>query len=266
MEAVYRSLRLGDVNGDGRQDLCGYRSGEVQCLLSDGANFGVPSPWISTSWETLLALPADQVGKTLMLGDVNGDEAADLCERGSAGVYCAVSNPSLGLFEHPAMRSQAEFSDGFGWSGSESSWGTLRLGDFSGEGQSDLCGRGSAGALCLYSIDGRFSARNQLLSPDFSNAAGFFPLEIAATFAMADIDGDGRSDLCAAGPTELRCAVLDDPLAAPEPGFGTGLLAASIALCLSFVRTRREASEGPVRQGVQILGSTAKQGTCPGCA
>ncbi|MFK7896344.1 MAG: PIG-L family deacetylase [Myxococcota bacterium] len=229
-ESVYRSLRLGDINGDDRADLCGYRGGEIQCLLSDGVDFGPPSTWLDSSWVPLLALPEAQVGKTLMLGDIDGDGDADLCERGTTGVYCAVANPALGLFEHPAMRSQAEYSDGFGWGGAEGYWGTLRLGDFSGDGQADLCGRGAAGALCLYSIDGRFSARNHLAGPDFSNAAGFLPTERAATFSMADVDGDGRADLCAAGPTELRCALLDDPMAAPEPGFSIGILIAACAL------------------------------------
>jgi len=235
---TYGSLRLGDVNGDARDDVCGYRNGEIQCLLSDGSNFAAPTTWMTQDWITLLSLPSEQIAQSMMLGDIDGDENADLCERGAAGVYCALSDASGEEFVDPAMRSQGEFSDGLGWSGAESYWGSLRLGDFSGDGQDDLCGRGGAGILCLYSIDGRFSALNHRLSPDFSDTFGFLPTENGSTFSMADIDGDGRSDLCAAGPTTLHCAVLDDPMGAPEPALGTGLVLGAAGLACA--RRRRD--------------------------
>ena len=208
---TYGSLRLGDINGDALADVCGYRLGEVQCLLGDGNDFGPPTPWMDPSWITLLALPGTQIGQSLMLGDVNGDGNDDLCERGVDGVYCAMSDPVAGEFVDPAMRSQGEYSDARGWSSADSYWRSIRLGDFSGDGQADLCGRGGAGVLCLYSIDGRFSARNHNVAVGFSNAAGYLPTEIGSTLAMADIDGDGRSDLCAAGPSTLQCAVFEHP-------------------------------------------------------
>lgn len=220
---TWGSLRLGDVNGDGRDDVCAYRNGEIQCLTSDGSQFGPPTPWMTQGWITLLGLGSEQIAQSMMLGDVDGDGDDDLCERGVAGVYCALAEPASGAFVDPALRSQGEFSDALGWSGADSYWGALRLGDFSGDGQADLCGRGAAGVLCLYSIDGRFSARNHRLSPDFSNAEGYLPTDRGTTFSLADIDGDGRKDLCASGATTLRCAVLDDPLAAPEPALGLAL-------------------------------------------
>ena len=257
---TYGSLRLGDVDGDTLVDLCGYRAGEVQCLLSDGSNFGSPSTWMNQNWITLLGLPSAQIAQTLMLGDVDGDGDEDLCERGVVGVYCAMADPIAGEFVDAAMRSQGEFSDAFGWSGAESHWRSLRLGDFSGDGQADLCGRGGAGVLCLYAMDGRFSALNHRLSDAFSNAEGFAPTEIGTTLSLADIDGDGRADLCAAGPSDLRCAVLDDPLEAPEPSVGLGL-AIGLGSLVAFSRHRRRqitAGHGhfrtPIRSALDALG------------
>lgn len=214
---TYGSLRLGDVNGDARADLCGHRAGSVQCLLSSGLTFGAATTWIDSSWVTALALPAAQLGQTMMLGDIDGDGADDLCERGSAGVHCALASPANASFVDLAMRSQAEYSDGLGWGSSEIYWGGLRLGDVTGDGQADLCGRGGAGILCLVSMDGRFNALNHLLSPDFSNTAGLGTIPTATSLQLADIDGDQRADVCAAGPTALTCTVFGDPLESAGP-------------------------------------------------
>ena len=227
---TFGSIRLGDVTGDGLADACAYRNGEVQCVESDGSLFGPPSTWITQGWISLLALGSEQIAQSMMLGDIDGDGDEDLCERGRAGVYCALSDPSSRAFVDPAMRSQGEFSDALGWSGADSYWGSLRLGDFSGDGQADLCGRGGAGVLCLYSMGGRFSALNHRLSADFSDVAGFLPAQQGTTLSLADIDGDGRKDLCAAGAAALRCAVLDDPMAAPEAGFALGLALGAMIL------------------------------------
>lgn len=221
--STYGSLRLGDVDGDGLADLCGWRGVGVHCQINQGGSFGAPTAWAASGWVSALNLPSAQQGQTMMLGDIDGDGADDLCERGDAGVYCAIADPVAGAFVDRAMRSQAEYSNGFGWGGAEGYWGTLRLGDLSGDGRADLCGRGAAGVLCLYSLEGRFSAINHRLTAAFSNAAGFFPAERARTFHLADIDGDGRADLCASDATTLRCARQDDPLAAPEPGLSVGL-------------------------------------------
>jgi peptidoglycan/xylan/chitin deacetylase (PgdA/CDA1 family) len=83
----YGSLRMGDVNGDGRADLCGRNDTGMVCVFSDGAHF--------SGYLHLTHRVADRVGwglvqygTTVQLGDVNGDGLADLCGRGSAGVYC----------------------------------------------------------------------------------------------------------------------------------------------------------------------------------
>ena len=221
---TYSSIRLGDVNGDGLGDVCGHRLGGVHCLLGDGTNFGAPTAWLDASWVTTLAQPvAAQLGETLMLGDLDGDGADDVCERGSAGVWCALSEPAALAFVDPALRSIGEYSDTLGWSSSEIYWGSLRLGDLSGDGQADLCGRGGAGILCLFSMDGRFNVRNHLLSPEFSNAAGLGNVTTAGSLQLADIDGDGREDVCAAGPTALLCTVFGDPLDGAGPALNIDL-------------------------------------------
>ncbi|MEZ4290501.1 MAG: FG-GAP-like repeat-containing protein [Myxococcota bacterium] len=224
---TYGSLRLGDVNGDGLGDLCGHRGGGVHCVLGNGMNFASPVAWLGSSWVTTLAQPDPlQLGQTMMLGDLDGDGADDLCERGAAGVWCALASPGSSAFVDPALRSIGEYSNTLGWSGSEIYWGSLRLGDLTGDGQADLCGRGGAGLLCLVSIDGRFEVRNHLLSPEFSNLAGFDTVPAAVSLQLADIDGDGRADVCAAGPSALVCTIYGDPFEGAAPAINIDLGAA----------------------------------------
>ncbi|MEM9176719.1 MAG: FG-GAP-like repeat-containing protein [Myxococcota bacterium] len=244
---TWGSLQLGDIDGDGDADLCGHRAGAVHCLRSNGVTFEAAVAWETSAWEAALGLPAAQAGRTMMLGDVDGDGAADLCERGAGGVWCALADPAANRFRDRAMRSQGEYADALGWSGAEGYWGTLRLGDFSGDGQADLCGRGGAGVLCLYSMDGRFSAPNHLLTDAYGDAAGFLPVERATTFRMADVDGDGRADLCASGATALECAVLEDASAAPEPGVGLGLALGGLALAAGGSIAGRSRARAPLR-------------------
>lgn len=226
----YASLRLGDVDGDGLADLCGVRAGGVHCLASDGLDFDPPSAWIGSAWTTALGLPAAQRGRTMMLGDIDGDGDADLCERGISGVYCAMADPLGAGFVDLAMRSQAEFGDAGGWSVDQAYWGTLRLADVSGDGQADLCGRAAEGLVCLFSVDGRFSAIAHLVTEDFSDADGYLGLHRGPTIGLPDLNGDGRADVCASSATELSCALLADPFPVPEAGVVIGLLVGVTAL------------------------------------
>jgi LmbE family N-acetylglucosaminyl deacetylase len=248
----YASLRLGDVSGDGRADLCGYRNtDQFHCLVSDGMQFLPPTSWIAASdWEDRLGLTAYASGKTVMLGDIDGDGAADLCEWSMAvfppfesGVVCAIANPGEKAFEHPAHRSNYEYSTAKSWHTQDYYWGTLRLGDLTGDGQADLCGRGKDGVICQFSMDGRFSHPFHLMSSDFSDAAGFANDILATTIQLADIDGSGQADVCIADTDRLRCALTP----VPEVGGPLAMLVGVFALAgLGSLRARSRKFQPPV--------------------
>ncbi len=147
-DAQTRTLRLGDVNGDGRADVCLRGSAGVRCAISNGVSaFTDAHLWsFRAEWSDAAGWGASAGHyASLDLGDVNGDAKADLCGRAPTGLVCALSN---GIGFEAAMPSMPlEYTDALGWD-AEPYGASLRLGDLDGDGRSDVCGRDGAGLLC----------------------------------------------------------------------------------------------------------------------
>jgi hypothetical protein len=203
------TIRLGDVDGDGYADVCGRGMKGIWCALSEWklgnvASFGVPTLW-NDAYSDANGWANPIYTDTIQLGDVNGDGRRDVCGRGSAGIWCALS--SFTKFDSPTLWSNA-FSDFLGWNQIEFA-NTIRLGDVDGDHVADVCGRGPAGLVCRLSDKKSFAATYG----DANDRAG---LPYANGIQLADIDGDGLGDLCGRGNTAVLCA-LPGPTATPPP-------------------------------------------------
>src|SRR5205823_13360672 len=90
-------------------------------------------------------------GKTIMFANLDGDplHTADVCGRGAAGIYCAVSAGQNGFIN--ASLVQTQFSDSNGWN-QAAYFGSLRLADINGDGKADICGRGALGIYCAANL------------------------------------------------------------------------------------------------------------------
>src|SRR5689334_11254120 len=79
------TIVLGDVNGDGRADLCGRGAAGIFCALSSGSAFGPPIFAINNFSDAFGWGAADYYYGSIRLADLNGDSRADICGRGAAG-------------------------------------------------------------------------------------------------------------------------------------------------------------------------------------
>lgn len=113
------AIRMGDLDGDGRSDVCGRQGDRVVCFRSNGVSFG----------EVVLG-PAIATLTHLDLLDVDGEGHLDLCLRDANGLSCHLGSGS-GFGERvvlPALSDAGGFSDIV-------HHGSLRFGDVNGDGR-----------------------------------------------------------------------------------------------------------------------------------
>lgn len=196
--ANYSTIRYGDINGDGKADICARYNTGVRCFLSTGSGFsaGFDGPTLSNDggWN---ATPAYY--STLKMADVNGDGKDDLCARGSAGFYCYMSQGNAFSGRTAAL---AALNDANGFHEAEY-YGTIRMGDINGDGRADVCARTKDGMRCWLSTGNGFGT--EVTGPAWRDSANWHRLPYWSTIRLADVDGDGRADLCARSSAGFRC-------------------------------------------------------------
>lgn len=192
----WSTLRMGDVNGDGRDDVCARAADCLYCWLSDGSSFPtrIDGPALSNEggWSAAMYY------STLALPDINGDGRADVCARGAAVVYCWTSTGtgfSDTILGPPLSNDQ-------GWS-EHDQYSTLRWGDINGDGRDDLCARGADGFWCWPANGAGFDGA--ISGPAMSDSNGWSDYPNYSTLTLGDIDADGLADLCARGDAGLYC-------------------------------------------------------------
>lgn len=209
-----------DIDGDGRPDLCARAAAGMRCHLANDTGFGeaIVGPELSDElgWDR----PA-RYG-TIRMGDVDGDGKADLCARDGDGVQCW---PSTGDGFAAAIVGPA-LSDANGWD-AEQYFGTIRLADVDGDGKDDLCARAADGFSCWRSHGDGFDEPFTLT--ELSDANGFDVPSRFGTIRMADLDADARVDVCARTDVGMRCwpstgtsfgAAIEGPAWSDDAGFG----------------------------------------------
>ena len=212
----YGTLRTGDLDGDGRADVCARDASGVVCWPSTGRAFG--QAIVGPSWTDAEGWSELDHWSTIRLADVDGDGRADLCARTPDGFQC-----------HPSTRRGfgtpyigPRLPDEEGW-GDKSHYATLRMGDVDGDGDADLCGRDRDGLVC-WLFDGRgFDV--MIEGPALSDAAGWTEPAWFRTIRLADVNADGRADLCARDDAGLRCwrsDGIDFSIELPGPAWADG--------------------------------------------
>jgi hypothetical protein len=192
----YGTIRMADVNGDGRADACGRAKAGFRCWASMGNGFA-QSSIVGPEWSDDNGWTDPSNYNTIRMGDVNGDGLDDACARNNSRFVCWLSNGSA----FPTKIDGPAWGDDV-WKDVDN-WATIRLVDLNGDGKADVCGRGNLGFRCHLSNGAGFGGAIQ--GPALSNDNGWDDHQNYATIRFGDIDGDGDQDLCGRGNTELRC-------------------------------------------------------------
>lgn len=231
-----RSVRIGDVTGDGLGDLCAVTAAGLMCAPGRGDGTFGAAVRIDPAAAPLAIDP-----QSLTLGDLDGDGVADACGRDAAGISCARSTAGFAA---------APFTPQFGDSDARATTAaSLRIAEV--DGNAEVCGVAAAGVVCS---PAGTSFTTQLRSPWPDPSACVVPAELdgdrtadwcvladggpacglasesavstdgvpwgyafagvvetpphdAAVADIADIDGDGQGDLCApVGDGTIACA------------------------------------------------------------
>jgi secreted trypsin-like serine protease len=180
---------VGDVNGDGRDDLVGFGLDGVYVALSNGTNaFGPVSKWTS-SFGLANGWTVAQYERTV--GDMNGDGNADLVGFGLDGVYVALSNGSNAF--GAISKWTPSFGLANGWTVSQY---VRTVGDVDGDGMDDLIGFGLDGVYIALSSGTGFDAVSRWTN-DFDLSHGWTVAQYVRT--IGDINNDGKDDLVGFG-------------------------------------------------------------------
>ena len=136
-EAKYSStFQLADVNGDGRADLIVRGPQGILVSLSTGIGFQKASLW-SASFSDAGGWGKDEsYYGAIRLGDVNGDEMADLIIRAKDGVHVLLSNGQV--FLEDMLWYHSNFTDHY-------QNNTLQVADINGDHRSDFILRSKEG-------------------------------------------------------------------------------------------------------------------------
>jgi len=215
----WATLRMGDIDGDGRADVCARANAAFYCWPSLGESFGALIGGIA--WSDEAGWDRPEYFGTIRLADVNGDGLDDVCGRSPDGFECWLSDGA----GFPTEIGMDELSDALGWARPQY-YGSIRMGDVDGDGLADVCARMAVGMGCWRSLGDGFEG-TPIAGPAWSDEAGWDALDRWSTIRLLDLDGDGRADLCGRGPDGIACHLSEGDgfgpaLAGPAWGDGGG--------------------------------------------
>ncbi len=203
--SYWETIQFPDLNGDGKDDICGRASDGLNCGLSDGQAFVNVTVWDdefsnANGWNN-----DPSYWQTIQFPDISGDGRADVCGRFINGLYCGWSNGVSFIIQ---TYFTDEYGDNTGWDNDPAYWATIQYPDINGDGLDDVCGRAVYGIYCAISLGIFFEFEPGYWESNFSDANGWhLDPSYWGTIQFPDINGDGMDDVCGRAVSGMYCSI-----------------------------------------------------------
>jgi hypothetical protein len=191
--------QLGDVNGDGRDDIVGFAEDAIYVSLGQsngtfGAHFVAKDDTMTVNkggWSNFNLYPRQ-------LGDVNGDGRDDIVGFGSNGVFVSLGQSDGSFGAHFVAKDDAFTVNKGGWSSFDLY--PRQLGDVNGDGRDDIVGFAKdAIYVSLGQSNGTFGAHFVAKDDTMTvNKGGWSSFNLYPR-QLGDVNGDGRDDIVGFG-------------------------------------------------------------------
>lgn len=219
---TYPTIRLADVDGDGRQEIFvrgvggvrGHRfSGGSGCADGSWSRLdGDPQPFCNVPDDSDCFDAVNGVGaqsdpsyyETIQLADIDGEKGDELLGRMPDGLRAYKWN---GRGWSP-LPTNTVFTDQAGWKAPQY-YTTLHSAKLEGAQAAQIVGRGAAGIYAATYANGAWGALEQNTTLTLEDDPWAASASYYRTIQAGDVDGDGRDDLIGRGPYGLRTWFFD---------------------------------------------------------
>ena len=198
----FATMRVGDVDGDGKAELVGRGADGAQIWWFDT----VAATWISLcinqcNWTDANGWGDVSRAQTLRLADVNGDDVCELIARNQTGLEVWQYDPSSGSCQL-LVANGCNWTDAAGWNQPQY-YSTILCADINGDDIAEIIGRGANGIEVWSCANGSWT---QLAAGgcNWTDAAGWNQPQYYSTIRAADVNGDGLPELIGRGANGIE--------------------------------------------------------------